>query len=230
MSELSPNKVLCVGAHPDDIEFIAGGSVAKWVAAGAEVTYLICTNGCKGTRNDTTKPEEVTKTRQQEARAAADLLNVKEVCFLEHNDGELICNLELKKQIVAIVRKYKPDTVVTFDPTFFYSLEHNIVNHKDHRAVAEATMDAVYPLARDDLSFPESADEFGSHKVTRILMHNPDKSNLEIDIADYFDKKVEAMSAHQSQVKDAASVRTMFKDLFCKDGRCTETFVCLNLT
>jgi len=196
-----PKVVLAVGAHADDIDFGAAGSVAKWAADGAEVHYLVVTDGSKGSDDRNMTGEQLRAMRQVEQRSAAAVLGAKEVHFLDYEDGALEVTMPLKKDIVRIIRQIRPDTVVVIDPTFLYSSELGLINHPDHRAAGQATVDAVFPLARDHMSFPELLNEekLEPHKVAHLLLIGLDKSNYVVDITATLDTKVEALKRHVSQ-------------------------------
>ncbi len=200
--ELAPKIVLCVAAHPDDLEFGVSGSVAKWVADGAAVHYLVCTDGSKGSDDPNLSSLQLIELRRDEQRAAAKILGVASTTFLDYEDGVTMATPELKRDIAREIRRHKPDTVVTTDPAFLYDANFGVVNHTDHREVGLATMDAVYPLARDHLSFPELlAEGFEAHKVTDLLFSSfGDGGNCFIDITATYDTKLEALAAHASQV------------------------------
>jgi len=163
--------ILAVGAHQDDIDFIASGSIAKWTGQGAVVYYLLCTNGNKGSDDPKMTSAKLAKIRRKEQENAAKVLGVKKVFFLNHHDTELEPTLKLKKEIVKIIRKTKPTLVVTLDPQARYSIGRGYINHPDHIAAAEATLSAVFPLARDRLTFPDLAQKgFTPHKVKEVLL------------------------------------------------------------
>ena len=215
-----PTIVLVVVAHPDDAEFICGGSVINWVKAGATVHYLVCTDGGAGTHNEQLSSSELVAARQAEQRAAADMLGVSSVEFLGHPDGQLTADTQLKEEIVAAIRRLRPDTVVTFDPTFYYSLDPAHINHTDHRQAGAAAFDAVYPLARGRLSFPEQlAQGLEPHVVKQLLMHNPDKSNCFVDITSCADRKCDALIKHTSQYNNPDKVRQMVNSFGQKTGK-----------
>lgn len=207
-----PQKVLCVAAHPDDLEFGVAGSVAKWTAEGAEVSYLICTNGCKGSSDRQLSGPELTELRRQEQRDAAKILGVKEVIFFDYEDGLVEVTMELKRDIAREIRRVQPDVVFCMDPTLLYIPDRWFINHPDHRAVGQATVDAVYPLARDHMMFPELlAEGLEPHKVATLLLSNFEKSNFAIDITDFFDTKMKALAAHVSQVPDLEGTTAMLR-------------------
>ena len=207
ITELMPKVVLAVAAHPDDLEFGTSGSVAKWVAGGAEVHYLICSDGSKGSDDPNLSSVKLMELRRDEQRAAAKILGVKTVEFLDYEDGQVEASSALKRDISRHIRKIKPDTVVAQDPAMLYLADLGIINHTDHRAVGLAAMDAVYPLARYHLSFPElEAEGFAPHKVKDLLLMGFENHNYYVDITDTYETKLEALAAHASQV-DVVAVR-----------------------
>ena len=230
-------KVLVVGAHPDDNDFGAGATVAKATGRGAEVIYLIATTGQRGSSDENMTPERLSEIRRREQEEAAKALGVREVCFLDYVDGELIPDIRLKEQVVKSIRRYKPDIVFTMDPSFFYYKSYGMVNHSDHRAIGEATLDACYPLARDLMSFPEHAKEgLNPHKVKELLLHSfvPENANFYVDVTDTFDMKLKALSLHKSQVGDMQRVEKRMRDRAEVAGRLArcryaEAFVRLQL-
>ncbi|MEO7364432.1 MAG: PIG-L family deacetylase [Candidatus Saccharimonadales bacterium] len=151
---LKPRIVLGVGAHPDDIDFMAAGSLAAFAAAGASVHYLILTDGSSGTADRSADSAALVTMRKAEQDAAAAAVGATSSRFLDYRDGQLEVTMELKRDIVRVIRELRPDTVITFDPTLAYFSPMGFINHPDHRAAGQATLDAVFPLARDHLSFP----------------------------------------------------------------------------
>lgn len=197
---LTPKIVLGVVAHPDDLDVGAGGSIAQFSRDGAEVHYLILTDGGKGSEDLTLSSQQLMAIRKQEQRDALRILGGKSVTFLDHPDGELEVSLKLKKDIVKAIRIIKPDVIITLDPTIVYSAKNGIINHPDHRAAGQATLDAVFPLARDHLTFPELfAAGHLPHKTATLLLINFDAGNFSVDISDTFDLKLQALKAHPSQ-------------------------------
>jgi LmbE family N-acetylglucosaminyl deacetylase len=229
--------VLVVGAHPDDNDFGAGATVAKAARQNAEVLYLIATTGQRGSSDETMTPERLSDTRKKEQKNAASVLGVREVHFLDYVDGELIPDLRLKEQVVKYIRRYRPDIVFTMDPSFFYFKNLGFVNHSDHRAIGEATLDACYPLARDLLSFPEHVKiGLNPHKVKELLLHSfvPENANFYVDVTDTFDIKIKALSLHKSQVSDIQKIEERMRDRAEAAGRLggcryAEAFVRLHL-
>lgn len=218
--DFRPDKLLCIVAHADDIEFCAGGSLANWISQGTEVHYVICTNGANGSADREKQPDEVVAARRKEQQAAANVLGVASLTHLDYQDSFVRDTADLQKDIVREIRRHKPDTVFTMDPSFYYSLKHNYINHKDHRAVGQAVFDAVYPLARDHGSFPDLlADGLEPHKVRTLLLCNLEKSNFYVDIKDTFETKLKALLCHESQVpEDKDGVRRFFTKIANRCG------------
>ncbi len=192
---VKPRQVMVVTPHPDDAEFGAAGTVACLVKDDKDVVYVICTNGNKGTSDRQTKPEDLARTRQQEQRAAAETLGVKEVIFLGYPDQELEYTPELRKQLVRLIRTYRPETVITVDPYTRYFWWHH-----DHRVCGQAVMDAIFPYARDHLAYPDLLEEgLGPHKVNEILLFNTEEPDYRVNITDTLDTKLAALRCHRSQ-------------------------------
>lgn len=195
--------ILAVGAHPDDIDIGCAGTLAKYISEGSEVYYLILTDGSKGSEDLKIPTKELIRIRKSEQQKAADLLGVKKVFFLDFIDGELENTPALRKQIVKIIRQIKPNTVICWDPTLYFDEQRSMVNHPDHRTGGEATMDCVYPFARNSRTFPELLEEgLEPHVVEELLIINFSKANYFVDISSVMDKKIEAIKCHKSQFED----------------------------
>src|SRR3989344_1125071 len=170
--------ILAIGAHADDTDFSASGTVAKFIKDGATAYYLICTNGNKGSDDPKITSEKLAQIRRNEQENAAKVLVVKKIFFLDHNDGELEVTLKLKEEIVRVIRQVKPTTVITMDPTMRFSVGLGYINHPDHLAMSEAALSAIYPLARDRLTFPDHEREgLKPWKVGEVLLSNFDDAN-----------------------------------------------------
>jgi LmbE family N-acetylglucosaminyl deacetylase len=190
-----PAQIMVVTPHPDDAEYGVAGTAARWAREGKEIVYVVCTNGDKGTSDANMKPEEVAKTREQEQLAAAKLLGVREVIFLRHPDQSLEDTPEFRKELVRLIRMYRPETVVTADPHRRY------IWHRDHRITGRVTLDAVFPYARDRLSYPDLLDEgLDPHYVREVLLWASEDPNYRSDITDTYDIKVAALRCHKSQI------------------------------
>jgi LmbE family N-acetylglucosaminyl deacetylase len=199
---LSP--VLIVAAHPDDIESWCGGTVAIARARGAEVAYVLCTSGDKGTNDGQASSWEIARLREEEQRAAAACLGVERVLFYRFPDGELEDTQELRGRLVRTIRQLRPRLLITFDPEHPYPA---YIAHRDHRVVGRVALDAAYPYARDRLHFPEQITREGltPHAVEEIWLMATTAPDFCVDITAVFDEKIRARLAHASQVADAAT-------------------------
>ncbi len=195
--------MLGVFAHPDDPEFFAGGTFAKWAQDGAEITFVIATSGDKGSADPDMTAERLADIREEEERRAASALGVKDVVFLRYKDGELFPTLELRRDITRLIRMKKPDVVVTLDPTVFWRGARGL-NHPDHRAIGAATLEAVFPTARDRLNFLEHERDEGldTHKVKTVYIAGAAEPTLTVDVTDAVERQIESLRAHKSQISD----------------------------
>ncbi len=194
-----PEKAMLVIPHPDDGEGGVGGTVAKWVAAGTEVVFVLCTNGDKGTSDPEMTTTKLAALREQEQAAAAAALGVKEVIYLRYGDGELEDTAKFRGELVRAIRKHKPNVVFCTDPfrTTFYM-------HRDHRISGQVTLDAVFPYARDFLHYNEHIQEgLETHKVADVLMWGTERPDTFIDITDTIEQKITALKKHASQVSSS---------------------------
>lgn len=197
-----PERVLVISAHPDDPEFGAGGTIAKWAAKGAVVTIVIVTDGSKGSAEPNMTSEKLVEMRQREERAAVAAMGAKNVEFLGYEDGRVKNTPELQNDIVRMIRLYRPDVLITHDPTARIYGNAGF-NHTDHRAVGDTVLDAVYPLARDRLNFPEHEQEgLEPFKVSDIFLTSTDQPNYTVDISDSIHLKIASLREHKSQIGD----------------------------
>jgi LmbE family N-acetylglucosaminyl deacetylase len=204
MTTLPPNpqRVLAVMAHPDDIEFMAGGTVARWARAGTELHYCLLTDGNSGSRDPNATPAALAEIRRAEQRAAGAIFNVASYTFLGHPDGRLVADIDLRLAIARVIRQVRPDTVLTCDPRFVYSPWY--LNHPDHRAAAEATLAAIMPISNTRLAALELLEEgLEPHDVGAVYLAIPDRATLwmPLEPAD-MEGKIAAMRAHKSQLGD----------------------------
>jgi LmbE family N-acetylglucosaminyl deacetylase len=197
---------MVIMAHPDDPEFFSGGLIAQWCAAGAELIYLILTNGNKGSDDPTMTPEKLVAVRREEQQAAANILGVKQVIFFDEPDGELQSTLNLRQRVVAEIRRFKPDTIITLDPTrYFY--QGMSINHADHRAAGEVAIDAVFPAARNRMYHPELLDDgLEPHAVKEVYLAGTVQPNRWVDITDVLETKLKAIRCHTSQISNMEAV------------------------
>jgi len=215
MSESNPSaaakRVLVVLAHPDDPEFGAGGTIARWTDEGLTVHYVIVTDGSKGSGEPDMTPRRLATIRVDEQRAAAAVLGVSEVVFLGLPDGEIAPDLALRHAITRQIRRWQPDIVVTHDPASLYW--DNFINHPDHRAVGQATLDAIYPTARDRLNAAHLLVEgLEPHVVREIYLTGSRNPDAWIDISPTFDRKLSALRQHVTQIKDFEALEARLRE------------------
>jgi len=197
-----PERVLVIVAHPDDPEFGAAGTVALWASKGAEVTYVIVTDGSKGSAEKDMTREKLVALREQEQQKAADAVGVSQVVFLRQPDGEIENNDPLRELLVRQIRTYRPDVLITHDPTSRI-VGGRYLNHRDHRTVGDTALDATFPLARDRLNYPaHEAEGLEPHKVLDVFLIFSDQPNYWVDISGTVDKKIAALKEHKSQIAD----------------------------
>lgn len=225
-------RVLAVFAHPDDPEFGAGGSMAKLAQDGAEVTYVIVTDGRQGGEDPKQKDSELVAIRQREQRAAAKVLGIKKIEFLGYKDGHLSPNLSLRRDIVRMIRKYRPELVITHIPGRVLDAPMG-GSHPDHLAVGEATMAAVYPDSRNPRAFRGLLKEgYAPHIVNEVWIPFWTMGDHFVDISKTLDLKLEALKKHKSQVSKPGMewdvekwVRKRHRDIGKKGGfRYAESF------
>lgn len=193
-------RVMIITAHPDDAEFTAAGTVAKWTRQGVIVIYVICTDGSRGSNDPQMKPEQLVAIRKAEQKAAARVLGVEEIVYLDYEDGSLEPTLALRRDLTREIRRYRPDIVICPDPTVRYYGD-NYLNHPDHRAAGDAALDAVFPSARTRYIFPELLDEgLEPHRVREVYIRGALPPNLWVDISDTMELKIAALREHVSQV------------------------------
>jgi len=220
-----PESALVIAAHPDDGDFGAAGYSAQLAAKGWHVYFLVCTNGAKGTEDRTMTRERLIALRREEQREACRRMGVKDAFFLDNEDGELSYDRVLLEQIVRHIRMLRPQTVLTHDPTDII-IRDSFINHPDHRATGTASLDAVYPTARDHLNFPQHlAEGFEPHKVREVLLWSSNQPNFDVDITAEVDRKIFALSAHVTQFGKQEDFASFSRERWkSEDGRYLERF------
>jgi LmbE family N-acetylglucosaminyl deacetylase len=197
-----PKSAMAIVAHPDDIEFTCVGTLARWAKLGAQVTYVICTSGDVGIDEPGMTRDKAAQIREAESLEAAKIAGVQQVVFLREPDGLLQPTLELRKKLVREIRRYRPEVIVTGDPTIVWSGE-DYINHPDHRAAALAALDATFPAAGQPNLFEELEEEgLKAHKPRKVYANVWDKPSVFINIDETINIKVAALRAHKSQMKD----------------------------
>lgn len=191
----SITRVLAVMAHPDDADVRCGGTFARWADEGKEITYVVATSGSRG-GDGRTDEAELASIREAEQRASAEILGIRELVFLDHEDGYLTPSMELRRDITREIRRFRPEVVVTHYPIRHFGWG----NHPDHHAVGEATAAAVYPTARNPMAFPDLLDAgFEPWEVTWLMAIDPDEPDFFVDVATSLERKVAAIGCHRSQ-------------------------------
>jgi LmbE family N-acetylglucosaminyl deacetylase len=190
-------------AHPDDAEFLVGGSVAKWTSEGHKVTYVLITNGDKGTEDPEMTSERLVAIREAEQRAACKILGVEDVIFLRNPDNSLNGrDRNLQRDLTRVMRQLKPDVVLCQDPSLFWR-ESDYINHPDHRNAGEAVVAAAFPSAGSRGSFPELLDEgLEPVKIKEVWIMGPLVGDTWVDISETLPRKLDALRAHVSQLGD----------------------------
>ena len=201
MAPLAPERALVIMAHPDEVEYFVGGTVTLWTDAGADVTCLILTNGDKGSHDPEMTPERLVATRRAEQHAAAHILGIQHVVFFDEPDGDLAPSSELRKRIVAEIRRHRPEAVILPDPGGYF--HHPTDSHPDLRPAGEVALGATLLAAGNPRFHPELlAQGLEPHVVSHIWMASPAEPNHWVDITAAMDRKVAALCCHRTQVRD----------------------------
>jgi LmbE family N-acetylglucosaminyl deacetylase len=197
-----PESAMVIVAHPDDPDFSCAGTMARWAKSGTRICYVLCTSGDVGIAEPGMTREKAVQIREKEQREAARIVGVQEVVFLGEPDGMLQPTLELRKKIVREIRRFRPEVVVTGDPTRVWS-GNSYINHPDHRAAATAALDATFPAAGQPNLYEELAEEgYEAHKPRKVYVTSWEDADVFVNIEDTIDIKVAALRAHKSQMKD----------------------------
>lgn len=188
-------RAMAIFAHPDDVEFICAGTVARLVACGYRVQYVLATSGDKGSDDPQATAKTLAAIREAEQLAAAKVLGVEEVTFLRQHDGEVEVSIPFRRELARVIRLGRPDVLLTFDPWQRYQI------HPDHRAVGQSALDAV-AAARDRMYYPEQlVDGLTEHRVHNVYLFASDNPNYYVDVTAFMETKLAAVRAHASQVK-----------------------------
>ncbi len=197
-----PERALFIYAHPDDIEFGTAGTAALWAKYGCKNVYVVITDGNVGSHEPGMTSVRIAEIRRAEQRAAAKVAGAHDCLFLGYHDGLLQPTLELRKELVRLIRKYQPNVVVCGDPTVYFPSNMRI-NHPDHRAAAVAAIDAVFPASEMPLLYPDlEAEGLAPHKVNFVYVSNAQEANYYVDISETIDVKMQALAEHRSQLGD----------------------------
>lgn len=201
------DRILVVGAHPDDIDFGVAGTVARWRGRGIDVVYCVVTDGQAGGFDPSVPRDEMARLRREEQHAAAAVVGVEEVVFLGYEDGRVEATIGLRRDLARVIRQVRPDRVVMPSPRRDW--DRLRASHPDHLATGEATMAAVYPDSRNPFAFPELADEEGleAHTVREVwLVADPDADHP-VEVTGTLEQKLSALACHASQIPGEGELR-----------------------
>lgn len=216
--EWRPERFMVIAAHPDDSDFGPAATAARWIDAGSVGWLVCCTSGDAGGEDPDADPLVLSAVRESEQRAAAAIVGYAGVSFLHQPDGALANDLALRELLVREIRAFRPDAVLATDPeTLFYG--DGGVNHTDHRAAGMAAVDAVYPAARNPMSFPWLAPEgLIAHKVRRLYLFWSNRPTVRVDVSATVERKINALLAHSSQVHDPDRLRDRIRAWAREEG------------
>jgi LmbE family N-acetylglucosaminyl deacetylase len=204
-------RILVIVAHPDDVDFGAAGSIATWTASGVEVSYCMVTDGDAGGFDESVSRVDMARIRHEEQTAAAAVVGVSDLHWLGHPDGRLTASIELRRDISRVIRKVRPQRVVTQSP--IRNFERIFASHPDHLAAGEAALCAVYPDARNPFAHPELLNEgLKEHSVAEVWLMGGPQPDVAIDVTDTFDRKVAALRCHESQVGHREDLEKMLRE------------------
>jgi LmbE family N-acetylglucosaminyl deacetylase len=197
-------RALVVSAHPDDIEFACAGTLAQWVDKGAEVTYCIATDGSTGTQDRALVGETLSEIRRVESERAAEVVGAKEVVWLGYRDGYVEYTLDLRRDIARVFRRFRPHRFVVMDVSPM--VESRFINHPDHRAIGQASLDIVMSAGTTPGHFPELLDEGLDpwRGLREVWVTGPGEKPVVVDISSTIDRKIDALMCHESQIGDNA--------------------------
>lgn len=212
--------ILGIAAHPDDLDFGASGTILKLIRSGAKVYYLILTDGTRGSEDLSISGDKLRLMRHREQINAGKVLGLEDVYFLDYPDGKLFNNEHVQRDVVRVIRKVKPDVVISTDPTYVYDEESGFINHPDHRNAGQIALDCVFPFARNSRSYPELLEEGHQvHVVSTVLLTNFYRGSYFIDITDCIDTKYEVVKQHVSQYNDFENIKEWIKKRAEKLGK-----------
>jgi LmbE family N-acetylglucosaminyl deacetylase len=213
-----PARFMVVAGHPDDADFGPAGTAARWIDGGSMGWLVCCTSGDAGGEDPHADPLELAALREREQRAAADIVGYAGITFLHLPDGALVNDLVLREHLVREIRTFRPDAVLATDPTVVFYRDGGI-NHTDHREAGIAAVDAVYPASRNPMAFPTLAREgLEAHRVKRLYLFWPNEPNVRVDITATIDRKIAALAAHASQIKEPDKLAERIRQWAAEEG------------
>jgi LmbE family N-acetylglucosaminyl deacetylase len=214
-----PDRFMVIAAHPDDADFGPAATAARWIDAGSTGWLVCCTSGDQGGEDPELDPLELAALREREQRAAADVVGYAGVTFLHQPDGALVNDLALRELLVREIRTFRPDAVLATDPEALFH-EASGVNHTDHRAAGMAAVDAVYPAARNPMAFPWLAKTgLAAHRVRRLYLFWSNQPTVHVDVTATIGRKIDALRAHASQLKEPEKIETWIREWAAEEGR-----------
>jgi LmbE family N-acetylglucosaminyl deacetylase len=203
---------MVIVAHPDDADFGPAATASSWIDAGSVGWLVCCTSGDAGGEDPDLDPMELAALREEEQRVAADVVGYAGLTFLHQPDGALDNDLALREHLVREIRTFRPDAVLATDPEVVFYRDGG-VNHTDHRAAGMAAVDAVYPAARNPMAFPWLAKSgLASHVVRRLYLFWPNDPNVRVDVTATIDRKIDALRAHASQIKEPEKLEERIRE------------------
>lgn len=216
-------KIVAIAAHHDDLEFGISGSIARWIEEGADVTYIIITDGGAGSNEPNIDLQGLIESRRQEQIEASKAVGVTDTRFLGYKDGTLQPTIELRKTLTRLLRELKPDRVICQDPTTVF-FGDGYINHPDHRAAGEAAIYATFPSSETRPIFPELLDEgYEPHKVKELWLTLTENPTHYVDITNTLNKKTDSLRAHVSQLGEGEDfengVGKWIKERFSEAGK-----------
>jgi LmbE family N-acetylglucosaminyl deacetylase len=214
-----PDRFMVIVAHPDDADFGPAATAACWIDAGSVGWLVCCTSGDAGAEDPDIDPLALAAAREAEQRTAADIVGYEGLTFLHQPDGALANDLALREQLVREIRSFRPDAVLATDPEVVFYRDGG-VNHADHRAAGMAAVDAVYPAARNPMAFPWLAKSgLAHHVVRRLYLFWPNEPNVHVDVSATIGRKVDALRAHASQIKDPERLEGRIRKWAAESGQ-----------
>jgi LmbE family N-acetylglucosaminyl deacetylase len=209
---------MVIAGHPDDADFGPAGTAARWIDEGSVGWLVCCTSGDAGGEDPDLDPLELAAVREREQSAAAAIVGYAGVSYLHMPDGALVNDLVLREHLVREIRTFRPDAVLATDPTVLF-YQFGGVNHTDHREAGLAAVDAVYPASRNPMAFPKLAKSgLPAHRVRRLYLFWPNEPNVRIDIASTLARKIGALRAHESQIKEPAKLEERIRSWAAEEG------------
>lgn len=213
-----PGRFMVIAGHPDDADFGPAGTAARWIDAGSTGWLVCCTSGDAGGEDPDMDPLDLAVVREREQRDAAAIVGYAGVSFLHMPDGALVNDLALREHLVREIRTFRPDAVLATDPTVLF-YRFGGINHTDHREAGLAAVDAVYPAARNPMAFPGLARSgLAAHAVRRLYLFWPNEPNVRVDVGATIDRKIAALRAHASQIREPDRLEARIRAWAAEEG------------